>query len=118
MSDIKKIDTSKYVTDGKVEVNGKIWEVVLPGAGTELKMTKMRRRSDFLTKKVEKGDATEEDLDRLDAIEDEFFEFFKSVFKDSTKDNSEVAEWIEKTPMAIIMQAIEDIKEQANENES
>ena len=118
MSDIKKIDTSKYVTDGKVEVNGKIWEVVLPGAGTELKMTKMRRRSDFLTKKVEKGDATEEDLDRLDAIEDEFFEFFKSVFKDSTKDNSEVNEWIEKTPTAIIMQAIEDIREQANENDA
>ena len=118
MSDIKKLDTSKYVTDGKVEVNGKIWEVVLPGAGTELKMTKLRRRSDFLTKKVEKGDATEADLDRLDAMEDEFFNFFKGIFKDSTEDNSEVNEWIEKTPMALIMQAIEDIREQANENDA
>lgn len=118
MSDIKKLDTSKYVTDGKVEVDGKIWEVVLPGAGTELKMTKMRRRTDFLSKKVENGTATEEDLDRLDAMEDEFFNFFKGIFKDSTDDNSEVNEWIEKTPMALIMQAIEDIREQANEDES
>ena len=118
MSDIKKLDTSKYVTDGKVEVDGKIWDVVLPGAGTELKMTKLRRRNDFLTKKVEKGDATEADLDRLDAIEDEFFDFFKGIFKDSTKDNSEVNDWIERTPTAIIMQAIEDIREQANENDS
>lgn len=118
MSNIKKIDTSKYVTDGKVEVDGKIWDVVLPGAGTELRMGKMKRRTDLLSKKVEGGTATEADLDRLDAMEDEFLDLFKHMFKDSTKDNSEVAEWIEKTPMAIIMQAIEDIKEQANENDS
>lgn len=118
MTEMKKLDTRKYITDGKVEVDGKIWEVVLPGAGTELKMTKMRRRSDFLSKKVEDGKADEADLDRLDALEDEFFNFFRGIFKDSTKDNSEVNEWIEKTPMALIMQAIEDIREQANENES
>ena len=118
MSDIKKIDTGKFTKEGKVEVDGKIWSVVLPGAGTELKMGKMKRRQEFLAKKAENGTATEEDLDRLDAIEDEFFQFFKNIFKDDTKDNSEVSDWVENTPTAIIMQAIEDIREQANENDS
>ena len=118
MDNVRKVDTSKYITDGKVEVDGKIWSVVLPGAGTELKMAKHKRRSDFLAKKIEKGDATEQDLDRMDAIEDEFFGFFKDIFKDSTDDNSEVSAWVDKTPTAIIMKAIEDIREQANENES
>lgn len=118
MSDIKKINTSKYITEGKVEVDGKIWDVVLPGAGTELKMGKMQRRADFLAKKVESGTATEEDLDRLDNIEDEYLNLFKNIFRDATKDNSEVSEWVEKTPTAVIMQAIEDIREQANENDA
>lgn len=118
MSEIKKIDTKKFTKEGKVDVDGKIWSVVLPGAGTELKMGKMKRRQEFLAKKADDGTAAEEDLDRLDAIEDEFFQFFKNIFKDDTEDNSEVNEWIEITPMAIIMQAIEDIREQANENDS
>ena len=118
MSDIKKIDTTKYVKEGKVDVDGKIWSVKLPGAGTELRMSKLKRRSDLLSKKVENGTATEEDLDRLDAYEDEFLQMFKNVFRDDTDNNAEVSAWIEETPFAFIMQAIEDIREQANTNES
>lgn len=118
MSEIKKIDTTKFTKEGKVDVDGKIWSVVLPGAGTELKMGKMKRRQEFLARKAENGTATEEDLDRLDNIEDEFFQLFKNIFRDETPDNSEVSEWVENTPTAIIMQAIEDIREQANDNEA
>lgn len=111
--DIKKIDTSKYTTSGKVEIDGHIWEVVLPGAGRELQLSKNQRRGEFLTKKIEKGDATEEDLDKMDAIEDFMVDFFTGIFRDGTKDNSEVKAWVDATPLAVIGQAFEDIKKQA-----
>ena len=114
MPDIKKIDTSKYTKEGKVEVDGKIWSVVLPGAGTELKLSKAIRRQEFLAKKLEKGDATEADLDKLDEIEDFIMSVYTGLFKDDTADNSDVTEWMNSTPLAIIVQAFEDIKEQAN----
>ena len=118
MSEITKVDTSKYKKEGKVEIDGNVWTVKLPGAGTELKMSKLQRRQDFLSKKVENGTATEADLDRFDEIEDWFFNFFKTLFNDGTKDNQAVNDWVENTPMAIILQAFEDIKEQANEADS
>lgn len=118
MSEVKTIDTKQYIKEGKVSVDGQLWEVKLPGAGTELRMGKVKRRIDLLSKKVDNGTATEEELDRLDNFEDEMFGFFKGIFKDATKDNSEVEKWVEETPTAFIMQAIEDIREQANENDA
>lgn len=109
----KIIDTSKYTRSGKVNVDGKEWEVTLPGAGVELKFSKMQRRINFLTKKVNAGTADESDLDKLDSFEDATLEFFIGVFKDSTEDNSEVKEWVENTPMSIISQAFQDIQKAA-----
>lgn len=114
MSDIKKIDTSTYTTEGKVDIDGNIWGIKLPGAGTELRMSKIQRRSALLTQKAEKGTATEEDLDKLDALEDEFYNFFIGIFDDG-KGGDDVRAWAEKTPLAVIYQAFEDIKKQANE---
>jgi len=114
MSDIKEINTKKYTTEGKVSVDGMIWSVRLPGGGKELEMSKAQRRVKFLEKKVESGDYTEEDLDKLDKYEDYFIDFFKSIFRDDTEDNSEVSKWIDETPQAVILMAFEDIKEQAN----
>lgn len=113
MSDIKKIDTNLYVKEGKVEIDGKVWSIKLPGAGTELRMSKVQRRTALLSKKVENGTATEDDLDRLDELEDEFYLFFISIFDDG-KGGAEVKEWADSTPLAIIQKAFEDIKEQAN----
>jgi len=114
MTEIRKIDTLKYNKDGKVDVDGKIWTVKLPGAGTELQMSRVQRRQKFLADKIEKGSYTEEDLDRYDEMEQWLFDFFKTMFTDGTEDNSEVSQWMEDTPLAIILQAFEDIKEQAN----
>lgn len=114
MSEPVKISTNKYTKQGKVEIDGKLWEVKLPGAGTELKLSQAQRRLKVLDKKVEAGNATEEDLDRYDQYEKTIYDVFFNMFKDSTEDNSEVKAWIEETPMAIIMLAFEEIKEKAN----
>lgn len=118
MSDsITTVDTSKYNTQGKVNVDGNVWTVKLPGAGTELKMSRYKRRQEFIAKKIENGTATEQDMDRYDEMEDFFFDFFRNMFQDGTKDNKAVHEWVDNTPMAVILQAFEDIKEQANKKE-
>ena len=114
MSEIKKIDTKKYTTEGKIEVDGMVWTVKLPGGGKELEMSKAQRRVKFYEKKIESGDYTEEDLDKLDTLEDFFVSFFKEIFRDSTPENSEVDKWIDETPQALILMALEDIKKQAN----
>lgn len=116
MSENRVIDTSKFKSKGNVEVDGKIWQIVLPGAGKELQMSKANRRMEYLNKKVEKGEADESDLDKLDSLEDLIFDYYISMFKDSTEDNSEVRKWINETPIVVIQQAVEDIKQQANES--
>lgn len=113
MSEPVKIDTGKYTKEGKVDIDGNIWTVVLPGAAKELQFSKNQRRMEFLSKKVEKGDVTEEDLDKLDALEDFALSFFKGIFKDDTEDNSKVGEWVDATPIAIIAAAFNDIKKAA-----
>lgn len=115
MSEIKKIDTKQFTSEGKVEVDGMVWSVKLPGGGKELEMSKAQRRVKFLEMKIGAGDYTEEDLDRLDALEDYFISFFKGIFRDETPDNSEVDKWIDETPQALILMALEDIKKQAND---
>lgn len=115
MSEVKVVDTSKYTRSGSVLVDGMSWTVELPGAGRELEYSKMMRRANFLQKKVDAGTADEKDLDRLDGLEEKSIEYFAGIFKDGTKDNSQVKEWIDKTPMGIIIQSLEDIKSQVNE---
>lgn len=112
--EIKRIDTSQYVKEGKVEVDGNLWTVKLPGAKTEMKMSKYQRREKFIKAKLDNGTATEEDLDTYDLIEDFFYEFFKNIFQDGTPDNKSVHTWVEDTPLGVIIQAFEDIKEHAN----
>lgn len=122
------INSSKYNKQGQVQVDGHLWTVVLPGAGTELRLSQAFRNSklfgtriELLDKKIEAGTITEEDLDRYEEYCKEFeknekvvYDFFKTMFKDETEDNSEVRDWVENTPSAIMMMAFEDIKEQAN----
>lgn len=115
MADMKKIDTKQYVTEGKVQIDGMIWSVILPGAGKELEISKAQRRIKLYENKVESGNFNEEDLDKLDALEDYFYNFFKGIFKDDTQDNAQVNKWVDETPLGIILKAFEDIKSQAAE---
>jgi hypothetical protein len=114
MAEPIRISTNKYTKKGKVEIDGKVWSVVLPGAGTELKLSQAQRRIKMLEKKVESGEATEVDLDNYDAYEKVIYDVFVNIFKDGTEDNSEVTAWINETPMSVISMALEDIKQAAN----
>lgn len=114
MAEPIKISTGKYNKEGKVEVDGKLWTVKLPGAATELKLNQAQRRLTLLEKKVENETITEEELNRYDEYELTVYSTFRNIFKDNTEDNSEVNQWIDETPLGIIVMALEDIKEAAN----
>lgn len=105
------INTGKYIKDGKVSVDGMIWKVIFPGAAREMKLMQAQRRLQLLDKKIKNETVTEEDLDKYDRYEETVFQFFKNLFRDDTKDNSQVNKWIAETPLAVIGQAFEDIKE-------
>jgi len=125
MAEPIKISTSKYTKQGKVDIDGNIWEVVLPGAGTELRFSQASRackmhsaRIDLLDKKIDGGTITEAELDQYEEYSKKFeenerivYDIFRKTFKDSTTDNSEVDKWIDETPTAIIMMAFEDVKQ-------
>lgn len=131
MSEPIKISTQKYIKNGKVDIDGHIWDVTLPGAGTELRFSQASRacklweaRMNLLNKKIEASTVTEEELDRYEEYKTKFEEneriiyaIFTSTFKDGTADNTEVKKWVDETPMALIMMAFDDVKEQANSDE-
>lgn len=123
-----KISTSKYRKEGKVDIDGNLWTVKLPGAATELKLSQAFRgvklwaaRMAKLDDRLESGKATDQELNdyeeyskKYEANEQVIFGFFLNMFSDDTDDNTQVKQWVEETPMAIIQAAFEDIKNQAN----
>lgn len=129
MAEPIKINTGKYTKQGEVDVDGHVWKVFLPGAGTELRFSQASRacklaaaRIDMLDKKIDKGTITESELDSYEEYSKKYeenegvvYRIFQSTFRDSTNDNSEVKKWIDETPTAIIMMAFEDLKAQSNE---
>jgi len=132
MAEPLKISTSKYTKQGQVDVDGNIWNVVLPGAGTELRFSQASRacklyqaRIELLDKKIDAGTITELELDNYELYSQKYeeseaiiYNVFKKTFSDGTKDNASVTKWIDETPTAIIMLAFEDVKGQANGEET
>jgi hypothetical protein len=118
MAEAIKISTGKYTKEGKVDIDGNIWTIKLPGAGTEMKLSQAQRRLKLLDKKIEADTADEDDLDKYDKFEKVIFDTFKDMFKDGTKDNDKVKEWVEDTPIAIIVQVFEDVKKAADGRET
>lgn len=128
MTEPLKISTSKYTKSGQVDVDGNIWNVVLPGAGTELRFSQASRacklyqaRLDLLDKKIDSSTATEDDLDNYELYSKKYEEseaiiygVFQQTFRDKTKDNTSVKKWMDETPTSIIMLAFEDVKSQSN----
>lgn len=108
------VDTSKYLGTKRIVVDGNDWEIKLPGAAKELAMNQIQRRVKLLDKKIESGNYNEADLDKYDEYEKYLFGMFEGMFVDGT-DNKSVKNWIDKTPLPIIMQVFEDIKMQSEE---
>lgn len=128
MPDPIKISSDKYNKKGKVDIDGKIWSVKLPGARTEMVLSQAFRASklhgariDLIDKKITTETATEADLEKYEeacekytASETSIYNFLAGMFKDETPDNSEVKKWLDETPTAVVMMAFEDIKNNAN----
>lgn len=110
-----EIKTSNYIKTQKILVDGKEWTMHPPGAGDELALAQGKRRAERLEKKVKDGSASDEDLDTYDRIENNMYNIFRKMFKDNTEDNSEVNDWLNATPMVVIMAILEDIQKQAIE---
>ena len=142
MSEPIKISTTKYIQNGKVEIDGHVWTVKMPGAGTELRYSQANRASklygariEMLDKKIDSGKITESELDKYEEYSAKYeeneriiYDIFKQIFQDGTKDNSEVNKWLEETSLSLIILAFEeinsnadkaneDIKEEANAGE-
>lgn len=117
MAEAISISTNKYKKQGKVEIDGHTWDIKLPGAGTELKLSQAQRRIKLLAKKDEEGTATEADLDKYDHYEEMIYKMFQEMFQDGTKDNSEVKKWLDETPLSFVYMAFEEIKKQSAEGE-
>lgn len=108
------INTGDYLKQGKVEVDGNIWSVKLPGAATELKVSQLKRRLEFLEKKIDSGTATDVDIDKCDDLEAKLYAALMSMFSDGSEDNSSVVKWMEETPLVVILQVSDDIKEKSS----
>lgn len=131
MTEPLKISTSKYTKSGKVDIDGNIWNITVPGAGTELRFSQASRacklyqaRLDLLDKKIADKTITSEELDSYETYASKYeenekivFNIFSSVFTDD-KDNASVHKWIDETPTAIIMRAFEDARGQSDGQES
>lgn len=110
------INTSKYMGEKRVVIDGNDWKVTLPGAGEELRMSQAQRRIKLLDKKIEDGSATEADYDLYDKLEADMLQRFVDMFNDGSKDNKTVKDWVNNTPFAIIAASFEEVKKQSEEN--
>jgi|GEM_PF-4031429 len=124
MAEALEIRTGKFTKSGKVDIDGKIWDVRLPGTGTELRFSQAQRalklyeqRIKILDKKIDDGTITEEELDKYEEYSAKYDEntkiimdTFTQTFNDGTPDNKHVKKWVNDTPTAIIMLAFEDIQ--------
>lgn len=128
MAEPLKINTGKYIKNGKVEIDGHVWSVKMPGAGTELRYSQAERASklygarlELLNKKIDAGTITESELDSYEEYSKKYeenerviYDVFKSVFQDNTKDNSEVSKWLDETSLSLIILAFEEISQSAD----
>jgi len=132
MSEPLKINTKKFQTGGKVEVDGKVWDVKLKGAGSELRYSQAQRQVKLyaarlanLDKKIDAGQVTDDELDQYQEYSNIYednerivYQELETMFRDSTDDNSEVKQWLNETPIFAVIMAFEEVNngvEQANE---
>lgn len=119
-----RVSTDKYTKSGQIDIDGNIWNVKLPGAGTELRMGQVQReakaceaRIKILESKIDDGKASDEEIDRYEelcakslALQKESMAVFLTVFNDGTKENNAVKKWLDETPTAIQFMVFEDVK--------
>lgn len=131
MAEPIRISTQKFEPESGVEIDGKIWSIKPPGAGTELRLSQAFRgsklyssRMGIIEKKIEEETVTEEDLDKYEEYIDKFekhekviFDISTSILRDNTDTNKEVKEWVDKTPTITIEKVFDEIERQSLKRE-
>lgn len=97
------ITTKDFVKAKKVQIDGMDWEYTAPGAGLSLELSKLARAV------TAENSTTEEQTEMLEKM----FEYYGSIFKDSTKDNSQVNKWLRETPIETIGLVVAEINKQS-----
>ena len=93
--------------------NKHVWEYRTPGAGLMLELSRASRKSAELEAKLVKGEASDKDRKEQEQLLELAFDFYGSIFKDQTKDNSEVKQWLRETPMDLISLVVEEVQKQS-----
>lgn len=111
------IKTSKYVKTLKVDIDGNIWDMRSIGGADQMAIGQAERRVNFLQSKIDKGEATEADLDLYDQLEVKVVSIVSKLFSDGSDRNSQVKEWLAGIPLSTVFKIIEDIVEQSEKND-
>lgn len=98
------ITTNDFIKTKKVLIDGMDWEFIAPGAGLSLELSRLAREI------TENKEATTEEQTKM--IET-MFEYYGSIFRDKTKDNSEVKKWLRNTPIETIGLVVAEVQKQS-----
>lgn len=105
------ITTQDYIKGVEVNIDGKVWRYVQPGAGVFLDASKNVRKLRDLENK--KNPTQSEEDSKLD-LTLELFDMYGSMLRDNTEDNSEVKKWLYETPADVIVLVIQEIQKQTS----
>lgn len=98
------ISTKDHIKSKQIQIDGMDWEYVAPGAGLSLELSRLAREI------TENKDAsTEEQTKMIETM----FEYYGSIFRDKTKDNSQVNKWLRDTPIETIGLVVAEINKQS-----
>ena len=107
-----EISTTQYNKTRKVLIDGIEMEFRAPGAGSELAFSQKQRRLTHLQKKLDAGTITDEELDKMDALEGAVMSFFSNIIVGTGENEKKVTQWLQDTPMGVIQYTFEEIQRQ------
>lgn len=96
------ISTKDFVKTKTIQIDGMDWEYIAPGAGLSLELSRLAREI------TEKEASTDEQTKMIETM----FEYYGSIFRDKTKNNSQVTKWLRETPIETIGLVVAEINKQ------
>lgn len=111
------ISTAKFNKARHVRIDEISMVFKAPGSRSELAFSQMQRRYQVLEKKVNDQTITEQELDRLDKLEEEMFGYFSEIITGDGESDSQVKQWLDDTPMSVIHATIEELKTQLEDKD-
>lgn len=110
-----QIKTSEHQKTKKILIDGNEWTMKSPGSGTQLRLSQLQRRYELLSKKLEGGAATLEDMDKMDEFENSMLDYYASIFNDGTAENLQVKNWIAENSFETINAITAEITKQTDD---